>query len=84
MKKGLAIILFVLCQAGMAQKKQAHKAPKQNCPVCKSHTRVIPIIYGKPGKELQEKAEQGMVMLGGCVLSDKSPKFYCVKDKKEF
>lgn len=57
---------------------------KKKCPVCKSSEHVIPIVYGKPGKELMEKAERGEVKLGGCVIGENSPHHYCKKDNKEF
>ncbi len=57
---------------------------KHNCPLCKSDKDVIPIVYGKPGTALIEKAERGECRLGGCMLDKDSPRFYCKKDKKEF
>ena len=39
------------------------------CPVCGSE-EYIPIIYGRPGTELLEKAERGEVILGGCIPGD--------------
>lgn len=54
------------------------------CPVCKSNIDVIPVVYGKPGKETRDKAERGECYLGGCIVSKNSPRHYCKKDKKEF
>ena len=46
------------------------------CPECGSED-VIPIVYGKPGTELIERADKGEVILGGCVISDDSPFNHC-------
>lgn len=54
------------------------------CPLCHKKENVIPIIYGKPGKGLIKLAEMGNIKLGGCIVSEKSPKFYCKTDKFEF
>ena len=44
------------------------------CPECGSENS-IPIVYGRPGTELLEKAERGEVWLGGCVPEDYH--YYC-------
>ena len=46
------------------------------CPKCGSE-EYIPIVYGRPNAELQEKAERGEVILGGCVVSPDSNLFRC-------
>ena len=38
-------------------------------PTCKVG-KLIPIIYGMPGRELIEQSDQGEVELGGCVVSE--------------
>ena len=45
---------------------------KQNCkpgicPICGG--KVVPIVYGMPTGELEEKADRGEVVLGGCCLA---------------
>lgn len=57
---------------------------KSVCPVCKTSDNVIPIVYGKPGRELMEKAERGEVKLGGCVVEKDAPSNHCKKDQKDF
>jgi hypothetical protein len=57
---------------------------KPVCPICKTSDNVIPIVYGKPAKELMDKAERGEVKLGGCVIEEKSPHNHCKKDNKDF
>lgn len=46
------------------------------CPDCGS-TRPRPIAYGEPDAELEEKAENGDVVLGGCCIFDDSPAWHC-------
>ena len=60
--------------------------PKKDktCPVCKKNDGVIQILYGLPGEELFNEAEQGKVKLGGCVVTNFDPHWYCKRDKKEF
>jgi hypothetical protein len=40
-----------------------------NCPTCKVG-KLIPIVYGMPGRELMEQSDRGEVELGGCVVSE--------------
>jgi hypothetical protein len=47
------------------------------CPRCGSTEDVVPIVYGKPGKEAMEMARQGQVKLGGCMVSWHSPRRHC-------
>ena len=56
----------------------------RKCPVCRKKDQVVPIVYGKPGKKLMDKAKRGKVRLGGCVLSEDSKSRYCKRDDKEF
>ena len=57
--------------------KIVHK--KKQKPTCiGGHTdHIVPIVYGMPTEEMMRKAELGLVHLGGCVMSDSDPKFYC-------
>jgi hypothetical protein len=55
---------------------------KPRCP--HGHTdNIIPIVYGLPGKHLIEKAKKGKIHLGGCIISDCDPRFYCSIHKIE-
>lgn len=38
---------------------------------------IIPIVYGMPGAETMKMADKGLVHLGGCVVSECSPRWYC-------
>jgi hypothetical protein len=42
------------------------------------HTdHIIPIVYGLPTEKTMTKAEKGLVHLGGCIVSEDDPKYYC-------
>ncbi len=49
---------------------------KIKCPKCKS-INVIPIVYGLPTPEAEEEAKKGLFKLGGCIVSEESPKWHC-------
>ncbi|MDP3779554.1 MAG: hypothetical protein Q8R30_05970 [bacterium] len=57
--------------------KQANEKPA--CPMCKSPDCVIPIIYGKPTKELLDQWSKGEIELGGCLsLDGRQPPWTCI------
>jgi hypothetical protein len=62
----------------MARKKK----PKE-CPKCGART-VIPIVYGYPAPQLWEKSLDGKVKIGGCLISDVSPNWYCTTCEHEW
>ncbi len=47
------------------------------CPSCGSSLAVVRIAYGLPGPGLIEQADRGEFVLGGCVLEEDSPRWYC-------
>ncbi len=51
------------------------------CPECESY-KIVPIIYGRPGRELADMSARDLVHLGGCVLPDDKKNMYC-NDCKE-
>lgn len=58
------------------------KGQKPKC--INGHTdHIIPIVYGLPGQKTMEKAKKGLVHLGGCIVSDCDPRFYCTIHKRE-
>ncbi|GHN01802.1 hypothetical protein WSM22_32910 [Cytophagales bacterium WSM2-2] len=58
--------------------------PEDKVPTCpENHTdNIIPIVYGLIGKLKDSKNVE--IHLGGCVVSDCDPKFYCKTHQKEF
>lgn len=44
----------------------------------------MPILYGMPTHEAWEVAKQGKYALGGCCISDESPKWHCQTCGNEF
>jgi hypothetical protein len=56
---------------------------KKFCP--KNHSnKLIPIIYGLPGDKMLKASEKGKIILGGCVVMDCSPRWYCKKHHLSF
>lgn len=52
------------------------------CPICKSHNYVIPIIYGKPTKELLEQWKKKEIELGGSLtINSTRPQWTCTRCK---
>lgn len=49
---------------------------KKKCPNCNS-TKIIRIVYGYPSAEAGEKAEKGLIKLGGCCVDESSPQWHC-------
>ena len=55
---------------------------KASCPVCKSNSDVVGILYGRPGPQAIKDANEGKIVLRGC--SPKPENWYCKKCKKDF
>lgn len=53
-----------------------------NCPYC--GTKMLKIVYGMPTQETLEKAKNGEILLGGCIIEEKHPKYYCNNCKKSY
>ncbi len=56
---------------------------KTRCPFCGSE-KIIPIVYGLPGRELFEAAERGEVLLGGCEVYYGNEKHFCKECEKRW
>ena len=63
-----------------------------NCPTCRSG-KLVPIVYGMPGRELIEQSNRGEIELGGCVVSQvidengirfNDPELYCPACNSKF
>jgi len=54
------------------------------CPKCKSSDDVIEIMYGLPTPEAFKEAEEGKIMLGGCVIESGAPDWFCGSCKHEW
>ncbi|HUP17107.1 MAG TPA: hypothetical protein VM848_13785 [Acidimicrobiia bacterium] len=46
------------------------------CPNC-GEQRLVPIVYGYPSESLLERWREGVVELGGCMVSDFNPPLHC-------
>ena len=57
--------------------------PRKICP--KGHLNdLIPIVYGLPGKKMMKQSVKGKIKLGGCIITDCDPKWYCRIHSVEF
>ena len=75
----LLVFLTIGCNNTISQNDT-----KPKCPICNLKKDVIPIIYGLPDDALFKKGQKGEVKLGGCVVMDDAPQWYCKKCEKEF
>jgi hypothetical protein len=82
MKKLVLMPLLLISVWLVAQAPVDTTVKNPVCPVCKTHQHVIPIVYGKPGKELIEKDARGEIRLSGCMPG--KARYYCRKDNREF
>ena len=59
--------------------------PNRKKPKCISEhsDNIIPIVYGLPTKKNMEKARKGFIHLGGCIVTDCDPRYYCTIHKTE-
>jgi len=53
------------------------KDQKPKCIIGGHNNNIIPIVYGLPSKKTMTKAKKGLVHLGGCILSDCDPHYFC-------
>jgi len=63
-------------------KNKTVKSKQMKCPVCSE--KLVKIVYGMPDVDLWKKAEQRKVFIGGCCVSECSPKYHCYKCRKSF
>ena len=53
------------------------------CPICQK-AKLVPIVYGLPGTELLQDSENGLVSLGGCVVTGNDPELECLGCEAKF
>jgi hypothetical protein len=53
------------------------------CPLGHSD-HIVPIVYGLPTRSTIDKSKKGKVHLGGCIITDCDPRFYCTIHDREF
>ncbi len=70
----LNTLLILGCSAGSVPHSELV------CPHCGERS-LIPIGYGKPSQETIERAERGELFLGGCVVTENDPAWYCSQCK---
>lgn len=47
------------------------------CPKGNHTDSILEIIYGMPSEELFLQADSGLVVLGGCIIEENSPNYFC-------
>ena len=52
------------------------------CPNC--NNKMIKIVYGMPSNELFELSEKGIILLGGCSISNDDPIYYCSNCRRKY
>ncbi len=57
---------------------------KSKCPICLKKDKVIPILYGYPSEKMRQKRDKGKIRLGGCMVTNCDPKWFCTRDDQEF
>ncbi|MDB5200646.1 MAG: hypothetical protein JWQ27_55 [Ferruginibacter sp.] len=59
--------------------------PKDFKPGCAyGHSdNIVRIVYGYPTQKNMRKAKKGLIHLGGCVISDCDPRYYCTIHNKD-
>jgi len=65
-----------------SQFKELQYRNKVKCPIC--NEKMVEIVYGFPSIETANLAEQRMVFIGGCCISEDSPDYHCYKCRKSF
>ena len=56
----------------------------KKCPNCSSAKSVVPIRYGMPGVEMQQKHYEGKIKLGGCSVTEDAPNWHCKECERDF
>jgi hypothetical protein len=59
----------------------------RRCPVCHRSDQVIPVEYGLPTEDLiadMLSGRTGEVHLGGCLVGNDDPKWFCKRDNITF
>lgn len=63
-------------EPGNIEEKHLTNSERPVCP--QNHTdSIIPVIWGFPSEESFEKADSGLVYLGGCELPENAPNWFC-------
>lgn len=62
-----------------------YELPEQKIPSCPNcGSEMVEIFYGLPSEEIFQKAKGKQLFLGGCSISDHSPKYYCFKCMRRY
>lgn len=53
-----------------------------NCPICKG--KFVEILYGEPTEFAMQLVDEKKLVLGGCCMTEESPKWECVECEMRF
>jgi len=73
------MVMMSVLKGDLGYEKEA--AP---CPRCEQADKVIPIIYGLPGEDLEQDAKNEKVVLAGCLVGPTDPAYYCKRCGMDF
>jgi len=54
------------------------------CNHCSKSNKVVEILYGYPSEKGAMDGKKGHVYLGGCVVHDETPRWYCKRCNNKF
>ena len=74
--------IYIVFTPDIAFYKYYHQ--KKQCPLCLEVKNITPIVYGLPSKTMMREAKKGRISLGGCIVTENQPEFYCKKDDFPF
>ncbi|RZK50038.1 MAG: hypothetical protein EOO59_16140 [Hymenobacter sp.] len=92
MKKQLVALLLAVgngsaasAQPGARPAPCPYRYPAASRPACVGgHTdRLLPIVYGRPTPHTLRQAQQGRLVLRGCLVSGCDPRYYCPIHKRD-
>ena len=69
-------LMFLLANAFAEHKDNSNTQPCNH--------NMIKIIYGKPSPKTLKLVQENKVILGGCIVKENAPRYYCTKCKKKF
>ena len=61
----------------MADGQPGRRTRRRRCPRC-GELGALPVVYGLPDIATMDLAEEGKVILGGCVLDPDDPDWLCL------
>ncbi len=64
--------------------KCPYNSKSKFCPVCRRKSKVVPVWYGFYSSRVYELEKNGEFKLGGCLIFECNPQWYCKRDSTYF